>query len=318
MDMINFHFPPPDIEKMERDKDVKGLIKALRHRDLEIQWRAAESLGSLGPYGMDSLLLALKTRNKDIRLGVIEALGQIRDTRAVAPLIISLSDPDNEIRWEAALALGEIGDAAALDPLVYTLKDNDRYVRYGAALALEKLGWNPVTIAQAALYDVARQDWDSVVSYGEEAVRALRLALRDNDPSVRLDVVRTLGRIGSERAMPSLVRALRDEDEHVRWETVLASPRCGLPLRYLPRGLSKRPKIRKNPMVSAVLNFLLPGMGYLYLGKWWGVVVFQADVYLTLWMVVNQGEFFSYPVLLLVYLALAVHAWYLAGKIPDL
>ena len=157
-----------------------------------------------------------------------------------------------------------------------------------------------------------------MVSYGEDSVRALRLALRDNDPSVRLEVVKALGRIGSESAIPSLVRAPRDADEHVRWETVLASPRCGLPLRYLPRGLSKRPKIRKNPLASAVLNFLLPGMGYLYLGKWWGVVVFQVDVYLTLWMVVNQGEFFSYPLLLVVYLLLAVHAWYIAGKIPDL
>jgi HEAT repeat protein len=318
MNLINYHLPPPDIEEMERDKDVAGLIKALRHRDLEIQWRAAESLGKLGPYGMDSLLVALKRRNKDIRLGVIEALGQIRDTRAVPPLISSLSDPDNEIRWEAALALGEIGDAAALDPLSYTLKDNDRYVRYGAALALEKMGWKPDNTAQAALYSVARQDWDSVVSYGEDAVRALRLALRDNDSSVRLDVIRTLGRIGSERAIPSLVRSLWDDDEHVRWETVLASQRCGLPLRYLPRGLSKRPKVRKNPLVSAVLNFLLPGMGYLYLGKWWGVVVFQMDVYLTLWMVVNQGEFLSYPLLLVVYLVLAIHAWYIAGKIPDL
>lgn len=262
--------------------------------------------------------ICIEKRNKDIRLGVIEALGQIRDTRAVQPLISSLTDPDNEIRWEAALALGEIGDVAALDSLTLALKDNDRYVRYGVALALEKLGWKPDNLVRAAFYDVARQDWDSVVSYGEDAVRPLRLALRDNDPVVRLSVIRTLGRIGSERAIPSLAVSLRDADEHVRWETVLVSPRCGLPLRYLPRGLSKRPKIRKNPLASAVLNFLLPGMGYLYLGKWWGVVVFQVDVYLTLWMVVHERAFFAYPLLLLVYLALAVHAWYIARKMPDL
>jgi len=63
----------PDIETLRQQKNIKALIRALRYDDFEVQTRAAEALGTLGREGIDELLLALKTKDKDVRLGIIEA-----------------------------------------------------------------------------------------------------------------------------------------------------------------------------------------------------------------------------------------------------
>ena len=51
---------------------------------------------------------------------------------------------------------------------------------------------------------------------GQEAVEALRSALRDPSPSVRYEVLTSLAEIGEDSARASLLRALPDPDELVR------------------------------------------------------------------------------------------------------
>jgi hypothetical protein len=86
---------------------------------------------------------------------------------------------------------------------------------------------------------------------------------------------------------------------------------------YLPRGLCQRPRIQKNPLIAGFLNFLLPGLGYGYLGKWWGIMIFQIDITVTVWLFKAEGESNTYGVLFPLYLLLAVHAWYLAKHMPE-
>jgi len=64
----------PNVEKLKKERNVNGLIKALRHKDSLIRLRAAEALGS------------------------------IRDKKAVEPLIQALKDEVPRVRWSAALA----------------------------------------------------------------------------------------------------------------------------------------------------------------------------------------------------------------------
>lgn len=309
---------PPDIRALAERKDYHRLVLALRHRELEIQWQAAEALGEMGTEGLDYLLSALKSRNRDIRLGIIEALGMIGDVRAIPHLVSQMNDRSNEIRWETALALGEFQDPSVIPALCSALRDDDHYVRYGAALSLQKLAWRSEDPTEFAFFMAGLQRWNDLSSLGEHALPAITNTLRDPDRSVRILAVRCLGQIGSERAIPALYRALCDPDEEVRWEAVMAGPRCGIPMHYLPRGLSRRPRVRKNPLVAGFLNFVLPGMGYLYLGMWWGVILFQIDVYATLWIFVNGGEFFAYSFLWPIYLIMGLHAGYIAMRMPDL
>jgi hypothetical protein len=313
-----FHKKKPDIELIRQQKNIPALIQALRYDDFEVQTGAAEALGTLGADGIDELILSLKTRDKNVKLGIIEALTVLRDPRSVPSLIPLLTDASNEVRWEAAIALGEINDPGAIPPLRQALRDSDKYVRYGAASALRNMGWKPASAEEEAFVHVGLQEWQVVQEIGEPAIPALSLVLRDRDSSVRMQAIDILGSIGDERAIPVLIRSLADENPDVRWKAVLASPKCGVSMIHLPRGLSRRPRTRKNPLIAGFLNFMLPGLGYGYLGKWWGVMIFQIDITATVWLFQYEGEGSTYGLLLPLYLVMALHAWYIAQKMPEL
>ena len=317
--MVSLFFQKkPNVDTLRRKKDIPALIQALRYNDFEVQTSAAQALGTLGSEGINELILALRDRDREVRLGIIEALSVIRDQRAVPPLIELLNDKSSEVRWETAIALGEIGGPDAPSPLKNALRDPDKYVRYGAASALSKTGWNPVSDEERAFYYVGMQEWQAVKDYGPAAIGALSLVLHDQDSSVRIKAIEILGSIGDKKAIPALMQSLRDENADVRWKTVLASPKCGISVMHLPRGLSRRPRLKKNPLIAGFLNFMLPGLGYGYLGKWWGIMIFQIDITATVWLFRYQGEVSSYGLLFPVYLVLAFHAWYIAQKMPDL
>lgn len=312
-----FHKKRPDIELIRQQKNIPALIQALRYDDFEVQTRAAEALGTLGAEGIDELIHALETKNKDVRLGVIEALTVLRDPRSVPSLVPLLTDTSSEVRWEAAIALGEMNDPVAIPSLQNALRDPDKYVRYGAASALRKMGWDPASDEEQAFLQVGMQDWQAVQEIGVPAIPALSHVLHDRDSGVRIQAIDILGSIGHERAIPALIRSLADENPDVRWRTVLASPKCGVSMLHLPRGLSRRPRTRKNPLIAGFLNFMLPGLGYGYLGKWWGIMIFQIDITATVWLFRYEGEGSTYGLLLPIYLIMALHAWYIAQKMPE-
>jgi hypothetical protein len=222
------------------------------------------------------------------------------------------------VRWEAALALGEIADPRALGPLEGALRDPDRYVRYGSAIALEKMGWIPDSPVDLAFLLAGKQEWDALAFTGKETIPALDIAAKDKDRSVRLMAIRTLGRIGDEKAIPLIYRAIRDPDDQVRWEAVMASQKCGISPRYLPRALARRTRTRKNPNIAALLNFVVAGMGYFYLGKWWGILVFQMNFIAITLLPKILGPLVTFDYLLPLYAIIAIHAWYMARQVPDL
>ena len=67
------------------------------------------------------------------------ALGDLKDTKAVGPLIDALEDTNDEVRQVAAKALGDIGDDRAAGPLRLALADRYWGVRDCASYALGKL-----------------------------------------------------------------------------------------------------------------------------------------------------------------------------------
>jgi hypothetical protein len=75
--------------------------------------------------------VALKNEDTSLRKGAADALGRIKDARAVEPLITALKDVDLDVREAAASALGQIGTPAD-EPLLAALKNNDLEVIFGA------------------------------------------------------------------------------------------------------------------------------------------------------------------------------------------
>ena len=318
MDWFAHKKQKPDIITLTKNGDIPGLIQALTNDDFEIQTAAAKSLGSLGPSAIGIVLKKLKTRNRALRLGIIEALAVIKDPRAVDPLLEALGDQEAEVRWGCAIALGELGDERVIPGLKKALGDPDKYVRYGASFALSKIGWKPETSLEKAQLFYGMQEWGALKEMGASAASILETARKDRDLDIRLKALDLLGEIHDGSVAPSLIGALADENSTVRWKAVLVSEKAGIPLIYLPRGISRRPRIRKNPKIAALLNFLLPGQGYNYLGKWWGILIFQLDVTVTLWLLRFGGESLSGTLLFPLYLLIAIHAAYIAIKMPDM
>ena len=155
----------------------------------QAEWDA--EWGSLGPEAVPALCEALlDARHFACRYLVARRLGEIRDRRAVGPLITALQDPhlppnldgaEYALRVDAALALADIGDRQATEPLIHALQtDSECRVRSYAAVALRRLG-------------------------DRRAVDALIGALRDQDWLVREEAVDALGDLGDVRAVDPLV-----------------------------------------------------------------------------------------------------------------
>ena len=158
-----FLFGPPNVEKMKARRDVNGLIRALGYK-----------------------------KDEYVRNAAARALGEIKDPRAVEPLIAALK---GEYRGacKAAYALGEIKDPRAVEPLIAALKDQNSDVREAAAKALDHLGWKPARDESAAWYWANKGKWNACVDIGAPAVQPLITTLGStNDPYTRRDVAQAL------------------------------------------------------------------------------------------------------------------------------
>jgi HEAT repeat protein len=136
-------------------------------------------------------------------------------SEAVKPLQERLSHPEVEVRWWAVRALAEIHDERISELLAQALADPDKSVRWCAGLALRK---NPSPEAGLALIGLlAEKDaltrrlaGDALVAIGSQAVPQLLEAMQHGDPSVRIETVRALAKIGDQSAIPALFEALED------------------------------------------------------------------------------------------------------------
>ena len=308
---------PPDIPSLTAAGDIDRLIGLLSHPDPGVQEQAARALAGLGKQATHHLLGELDHFDPMVRLGVVEALGDIGDPSAVPPLVQLLSgEKSRDVRWAITLALGNTGDPAAIPPLVQALRDPDKYVRFGTAMALGKLGWEPAGEERALLL-IARQEWDSLPALGAPAAHPLLWATRDRDPAIRAQAVDLLGALGDARGAEACDLVLRDPDSEVRWRAVLALPRCGIPLMHLPLGLVRRPRKWKSPAVAALLNLFFLGLGYSYLERWYGLVIFQVNMTFVVLASLVVGPFYPYLASYILSAFFAVHTWFFARRLVE-
>lgn len=80
----------PNVEKLKENRDVDGLIKALKHNNGNIQDRARTALVEIGDPTVVPLGQALKNKDRRVRINAANALGKIRSKKAINYLIIAL------------------------------------------------------------------------------------------------------------------------------------------------------------------------------------------------------------------------------------
>jgi len=124
------------IEELKANKDVEGLINALKDKEPIVRGDAAEVLGEIGDSrAVEPLIEVLKDIVQYIAIESLRKIGE----PAVEPLIKALKNKDTLIRSGAARALGEIRDKRAVEPLTEAVKYGDMFVRSAAVGALEKI-----------------------------------------------------------------------------------------------------------------------------------------------------------------------------------
>ena len=115
---------------------VELLIKLLR--DWDVRKYAIAALGKIRDERvLDPLMLQL--RNDEFKDDATLALVELGEP-ALPRLVNALKDKDENVRKQAVLALGRIKHTQAIDPLIDMLSDNDWFTRLTSAAALEAIG----------------------------------------------------------------------------------------------------------------------------------------------------------------------------------
>lgn len=146
---------------------------------------------------------------------------------AVAEHIAALRDEDWAVREEAANALGALKDSRAVLPLVQLLGDPDRSVRTAAIVSLTAIGAPAVVPVGGCLQheNLAIQEAaSSILSSIADArvLDSLITALGSADWIVRMHAAKALGRIRDARAVDALLPLLQDKVKAVREDVVAA------------------------------------------------------------------------------------------------
>ena len=122
---------------------VPHLVVLLDDPAAEVRRLTAKTLGALHDQrATDALTGRLAREAEDrVRLALIEALGKLRDTKAVPDLLRLLGEEGRPLLEQYTLiwALGSIGDPRAGESLSRLLDSPDKYAAYNATQALKRL-----------------------------------------------------------------------------------------------------------------------------------------------------------------------------------
>ena len=165
------HSGKTNIEKLKATRDVKTLIKILQNakykKDDKVRIGAIEALGEIGDATAVEPLIQALNDEESIPAEAAGALGKLGDIRAVEPLIQLLKNEYAGIRGAAAEALGEIDDARALKPLHKALKKEigirKKYIR---SVKKEERGWD---------FEAKDRIFEYVIEKMQEAIERIKL-----------------------------------------------------------------------------------------------------------------------------------------------
>ena len=180
--------------ELQDDRAISHLINLLRDGCPLVRVSAAYALGrNPSPDAVEPLILQLnRDWNGYVRKGVVWALGNCRDRRALVPLVDALKTDISAVRLWAASSLGQMAKVSydvvvgAIPPLIEALRrDSVSAVRSNSAWAIGQL---------------CRELPNNVVYAG--AIDGLIEALEeDEDMGVREDAKSSLLRVGDPRGL---------------------------------------------------------------------------------------------------------------------
>ncbi len=161
-------------------------------------------------------MLLSELRGEDPKRRQLAALllGRLKVVRALEPLTALLADPDSAMRWAAVSALTELDEPSVPSRLLARFEMPE--VRFQASGYLGRKGAAMVPLFLEALNRVkggaARRDLTGLLARSADpsAVGHLRRLIRDDEPWVRHEAARQLGRLKAAEAIEELRSTLGD------------------------------------------------------------------------------------------------------------
>jgi HEAT repeat protein len=191
-------FGPPDVARLKGRGDVPGLIKALGYENVEIRKTAAEALGEIrDARAIEPLVVAVvEDRNDQVKVEAAVALAAYGDYRAVGPLVALASTMPSPDR-RAAAALLTIADPRAVEPLISALGNHQ--LRLSAAAALGSIG-DPRAIGPL------NEALSKTLALNSDAERILR---NERNPGLQLEASWAIDRRFPKAATNALEKIMR-------------------------------------------------------------------------------------------------------------
>lgn len=121
-------------------RSIDTCIHAMRDPEKAVRAQASLSLAEIGGPAGEQILPLLSDPDWKVRYRAAEALGIMKEKRAVSPLVALLSDEKDHVRYMAVKSLCSIGNVAARDPIMACQQDENPFVRKMAEKAGAKLG----------------------------------------------------------------------------------------------------------------------------------------------------------------------------------
>ncbi|MHA1701179.1 MAG: HEAT repeat domain-containing protein, partial [Promethearchaeota archaeon] len=192
------------------EPSISGLLNVLSHKNRVVRKGAVEALGELGiedPKIIKDLSIMLKDKKEDVRGKAADSLRSI-GKKAIPSLIEALQTSKSKMSVVIISSIGGIGiDASEAIPQLISFLDNKPKIKIAIARALGKIGLN-----------------------SSEAIDGLKQLLYDPKTNVRREAALSLGKIGikAESAVDDLLYLLNDKKPDVRWRATEALGKIGL------------------------------------------------------------------------------------------
>jgi HEAT repeat protein len=232
---------------------AKALADGMEHYDAVIRAATARVLGRLRARdASEKLILGLNDSSMVVRRYAAEALGLIREERAIQSLTEltayhgnremaaetllalariahassrdlfrqRLSDPSPAIRRAAAEGLGRLRDMESLETLKARMSaEPDASAKLAAAFAVGQMGETQAHVLAGALAasDLGLQASQYLMEIGAPAIPGVRAALEvANDARFRADLIHVLGFIGTRETIAIVEPFREDKNEGVK------------------------------------------------------------------------------------------------------
>ena len=216
------------VQQQVLETQAKNLLPSLRGKDRETLGVVLDRLGAV-----DAARKQAKSKRAVARAEAGAFLGESGSPEAVRDLVQLLQDSDAKVRWAAARGLGRLGHPSAVPALLASIEGTLPVpidVVAGAVaeirecpVALLREGLSSPSVPKRALTVELLGRFQALVAADEV------IDLLHNDPSVevRARAARSLGRMGSPRAVQPLLGCVEDGPVATRAQAIWALGEMG-------------------------------------------------------------------------------------------